>query len=125
MSPGLRDVLRPFEVIKDSLKIFRERRSDPQIFPGYGMWQPEFYGRKQQAVNVKSIVEHPVVRAFSVGGVTDDGMRNVLKMAAQLMSATAYGTQFEKRVTAAGITIDRHRQFAGCHCFIAGYRLLA
>ena len=71
-------------------------------------------GRGQQQALVGEMPgKELVVVPVTVGGIADDGVKDMLEMAAELVLATGFRLQLHQGVTGCGIAADRIRQFDG------------
>ncbi len=66
--------------------------------------------RQEQALTTEQGLEESVVTALTIGGVADDGVRNVFQMPAQLVTSSAFRAQCDEGIAAAGVAIDGVRQ---------------
>ena len=77
------------------------------------MSQLERGAREQQAGAAEVFGEQAVVPALAIGGVADDGVGQMLQMAAQLVAAAAFRVQFDQGVAAARVAVNLPLQFGG------------
>ena len=75
----------------DALEIRRQGRPDQQRFSALGVAQLQ-RGRGQQQTLVGEVPgKELVVAPVAVGGIADDGVKDMLEMAAELVLATGFG----------------------------------
>ncbi len=86
------------------------------------MRKPHFGCREQQALAAKQFMEQAVVPPLAVGGVADDGVGDVLHVAAQLVPAAGQRLQFDQGIAAAGVAVHAVGQFHGGQPAVAGVR---
>ena len=81
----------------------------------------------QHARAIELLSKKAIVNPFAVGGITDDGVGNMLEVAANLVATPGQRLGFNQGISAARIAVDRKRQFNGsqssvlgecCLCFI-------
>lgn len=102
-------------------EIRRQGRPQDQGRIAHGMPQAQFHRRQQQAPATEQFLEQAVVPALAMGGIADDGVGDVLHVAAQLMPAAGRRQQFHQGVAAGGIAVDPVGQFHPRQATIAGH----
>ena len=83
-------------------QILRHRRDDPQPLAGLRMIERQLQGVEGQAVEPEALAEEAVVLALAVAYVADQGMTQVLEVAADLVEAAGQRTGLDESVAFAG-----------------------
>ena len=111
---------RPAEPLDDVGELIAERRADQYPLARQRMPKAQFDAGEQQPMAAELLLEEAVVAALAVGGVADDGMGDVLHVAAQLVAAAGERLQRHQRVARGRVAVDGVRQFDGRQAAVVG-----